>query len=272
MRPHIAAGTKMKVLGGPFASYEATIVNDAGGETLDADISIFGRVTRMQLRLEDLGIRVPVERRQAVEPRFDVSPPVDFTALFASPNVQQTQALLIRSGEILAFDPTNLMMFDTDYAPFATRVKPGLYPVLAFVARDLNVRVKAVLVRFQQAPIVRWRVATPFAAEVARIAEHYNNDPAAPYRYECLGTGGLVDAEAMRAARARFASISERVVDMIATQPFASLEIGEAGENLLAFKAHDGHPCASWWGEAEDGTIAALACDLFQDDYAAYGI
>jgi hypothetical protein len=256
----------MTLTEGPFAKMVATVVADDGGDSVEVDIPMFGRTVRTSVLMKKPAEVIPTE------PRFAVEPAIDYGALFTMDDVVRLPALIVTSGQLIGFDPTQVEseMFDSDYAPFATTVAPGVYPVSGVVARDDfdAQQICAVQVRFKKAPVVRWRVATPFDVDVARIAGLWNSDVTQPYRYECRGRGGLADARALKAAQRRRRARVQDVLEVTRGAAFGSLQIDdETGANVLVVKAHDGGPCGSWWGEAEDGTIVQLVSDLFRDDH-----
>jgi hypothetical protein len=201
---------------------------------------MFGRTVRTSVLMKKPAEVIPTE------PRFDVEPAIDYGALFTMDDVVRLPALIVTSGQLI------------------------VYPVSGVVARDDfdAQQICAVQVRFKKAPVVRWRVATPFDVDVARIAGLWNSDVTQPYRYECRGRGGLADARALKAAQRRRRARVQDVLDATRGAAFGSVQIDdETGANVLVVKAHDGGPCGSWWGEAEDGTIVQLVSDLFRDDH-----
>lgn len=278
-------GTIGTVRKGTFTRCPAKIVSDDGGASIEVEIDLFGRPLRATLRADEFAneafpdglVREGVRASAAppdVEPRFDLEPAVDYDALFApagsrpeGAQIVRLPALVVPSGELVAFDPTNLAFFDTDYAPFATRVAPGLYPVFTYVRGG---QVNAAMIRLQSKPATRWRVASPWLRDVQGIAAEYNEDPDEPYRYECRGHGALSDMRPLRAALADLDALSDRIESALFTKgapPYGQIEIGDDESHFWGFYVHDGGPCPSWWGEAEDGTTVALVSDFFRDDY-----
>ncbi|MBZ5708650.1 DUF4241 domain-containing protein [Nannocystis pusilla] len=265
---------RIVVKAGPFVNMEAELLAPEGAGWR-ARVAMLGRPFEVVVSNVDLGLEPPPPpsvRIRAIEP------PRDYEQLFTSPDavfdppgaveVRPGPALLLTSGRLLGFDPTNAAFLDEDYAAYERTVAPGLYP--SWVCLDVGSgRVCAVRLRFADRPVARWSVAGVPAADHLRIASRFNTPPEAPFAYECRGFAALCDADAMTSIREHEDTLPQSVLDATAAAPDQALRLGDAdpAPELLVLAAHDGSPCRSWWGEDGDGNLVALVADLYNRGY-----
>ncbi|WP_100793263.1 DUF4241 domain-containing protein [Nannocystis exedens] len=222
----------------------------------------------------------PSVRIRAIELPWD--PALLFTspdAVFDPPGavaVRPGPALLLTSGRIVGFDPTNAAFLAEDYAPYERSVAPGLYPSWVCVDGGTG-NVCAVKHRFADRPVARWSVAGVALEEHLRIASRFNTPPAEPFAYECRGFAAFVDADARTWIREHVDALRGAVLeamvgapaDRTARAPDQVLRPSDddLGPELLVLRAHDGRPCRAWWGEDDDGNPVALVADLYSRGY-----
>ncbi|MCY1060551.1 hypothetical protein [Nannocystis sp. SCPEA4] len=151
---------RMVVKAGPFVNMEAELLSpEAAGWRVR--IAMFGRPFEVVVSNVDLGLESPAPPSVRIHA---IEPPRDYEQLFASPDavfdppgaveVRQGPALLLTSGRLLGFDPTNAAFLAEDYAPYERAVAPGLYP--SWVCLDVGTRcVCAVKLRFADRPVAR---------------------------------------------------------------------------------------------------------------------
>ncbi|MDC0668353.1 DUF4241 domain-containing protein [Nannocystis radixulma] len=269
---------RLVVKAGPFVKMEAELLAPEGAGWR-VQFAILDRPMEVVVSSVDLGLEAAPPPSVSIRA---IPPPWDYEQLFASPDalfdppgaveVRPGPALLLTSGRLLGFDPTNAAFLAEDYAPYERSVAPGLYP--SRVCLDVGTGcVCAVKLRFADRPVARWSVAGVPAEDHLRIASRFNTPPEAPFAYECRGFAALCDADAMTWIREHEDTLPQAVLDALADRksraPDQVLRLGDAdpAPELLVLKAHDGSPCRSWWGEDNDGNLVALVADLYNRGY-----
>jgi len=263
---------RIVVKGGPYTRMEAELLSPEGAGWR-VRIVMFGLPVEAVVSRVELGLEAappPSVRIRAL------TPPRDYALLFTSPDavlgppgaveVRPGPALLLTSGRILGFDPTNAAFIGEDYAPYERSVAPGLYPSWVCVDSDTE-RVCAVKLRFVDRPIARWLVAGVAPGDHLRIASRFNTPPKEPFAYECRGFAALCDADATTWMREHEDTLRDAVLADRAHAQVLRFGDEDPGPEVLVLRAHDGSPCRSWWGEDHDGNPVALVADLYKRGY-----
>jgi hypothetical protein len=218
----------------------------------------------------------PIESAARPDGRTDFDRAFAAGAMFVSPDdgpllVQQVCAgdLIVPSGQLIACDPCYLH-WPINVAAFTQVVAPGRYPVWLALARPIDQepgfdRVACALIRFADAPIVRWTMALrpdedPTALPLGHFYGHGVDS----------GTSCFVDAMAVAALNAdeTDALFRDRLIGAFERDGWAtrSANVGlrDDGEaNLIAFSSGYGDGAyPSWWGLDAAGAVCALATDF----------
>ncbi|HEX8995390.1 MAG TPA: DUF4241 domain-containing protein [Ktedonobacterales bacterium] len=189
----------------------------------------------------------------------------DAEGTVATIRVQPLGELIAPTGALVACDP--LTAFEP--TPFARRIMPGRYVVIASLATDAeqDQRIACVMVRLRDTPAVRWEMARLEGQDDVTLGEEeffgYPVD---------AGVGCFMDAHAAVALDARYdsdESYDEALIDALEANradnwDYANITIDEAsGANLIMFASGWGDGVyASYWGYDAQGNLACLVTDF----------
>lgn len=178
---------------------------------------------------------------------------------------QPLDAVLFPSGQVVACDP--LVLAD-DSLPFTTTIRPGRYPLRAWVAvlfqngAERQRRTAALELVVRDEPVVRWELALTGEQDLSSLGE----DEYFGYGVDA-GTGALADLVAVRALAAwDFDRLDE--VFIPAQMPPAPAAIGAVtdeatGANVVTVSSGWGDGCyPTFIGYTVKGDIAAFVTDF----------
>jgi hypothetical protein len=189
----------------------------------------------------------------------------DGQGTLATMRVQSLGELVAPSGQIIACDPLTAI----EPAPFAQRIAPGRYPVLASLAALANgdQRVACAMLRLSDAPVVRWEMARLEGQErvALQTGEFFG------YSIDA-GVGCFMDAQAATALDARYdsdESYDEALIDAMEANraqqlDYANVTLDElSGVNVVMFESGWGDGVyISYWGFDGDDAPACLVTDF----------
>lgn len=189
----------------------------------------------------------------------------DAQGTLATMRVSSLGELVAPSGQIIACDPLTAI----EPTPFAQRIAPGRYPVLASVAALANgdQRVACAMLRLSDAPVVRWEMARLRGQEgiALQTGEFFG------YAIDA-GVGCFMDAQAATALDARYEndeSYDEALIDAMEANraqqfDFANVALDDVtGVNVVMFESGWGDGVyISYWGFDASDAPACLVTDF----------
>lgn len=189
----------------------------------------------------------------------------DAQGALATVRVLEMGSLVAPTGRIIACDPLTAL----EPTPFAQRVAPGSYPVIASVAALVNgdQRVACVMLRLREAPVARWEMARLEGQEGVTLEE----DEFFGYSVDA-GVGCFMDAHAAAALDARYESdesYDEALIDAMEASRADGWEHANvmldlaSGVNLVMVESGWGDGIyASYWGYDAQGAPVCLVTDF----------